>query len=163
MQKTAGRGIRAATVVGSVLAVLSLLAGCASTDTRPTDARPTDTGRATAAPTPQGPGGNGGLLVGARWYVQWITVGGRVTTAPPRAAAWVEFGTDDTVEGNDGCVPFKAAATVTEVALAVGRKAGGDPLAEPCPKPYRAFGEELRSSSAGRSVSTGASTTSRWT
>ncbi|MFF0428894.1 META domain-containing protein [Streptomyces sp. NPDC004520] len=139
MRTTAERGIRAGTIAGALLAVLILVAGCASADTRPTDA-----GRATAVPAPRGPGGNGGLLVGARWYVQWITVGGRVTTAPPRAAAWVEFGRDGTAEGNYGCVPFRAAVTVAEAALTVGRKVDGGPSAEHCPTSYRVFGEKLR-------------------
>ncbi|GHE39787.1 META domain-containing protein [Streptomyces capitiformicae] len=128
------RGLRAGTVVGSLLAALLLITGCTSTDTR----------RATAPPTAKGPGGNGGLLVGARWYVQWVTVGGRATTAPPRAAAWVEFGYDNTTEGSYGCTPFKAATTVTETALTVGERTEGTAPTGRCPASYRAFEGKLR-------------------
>ncbi|MER5202039.1 META domain-containing protein [Streptomyces sp. NPDC002825] len=120
--------------MGTLLAALLLITGCT----------PAEAGRATVTPTPKGPGGNGGLLVGARWYVQWVTVGGRVTTAPPHAAAWVEFGYDDTARGNYGCVPFKAATTVTGTALTVGRKTDGAAPARHCPPWDRAFEEELR-------------------
>ncbi|MFE3072524.1 META domain-containing protein [Streptomyces sp. NPDC059247] len=95
-------------------------------------------------PTPTGPGGNGGLLVGARWYVQWISAGGQVTTAPPRAAAWLEFGYDDTTLGNYGCTPFEAATTVTETTLTVGRKTDEASTAGTCPKARLSFEEELR-------------------
>ena len=128
------RGSRTRAIVGALLGAMFLITACTSTDT----------GGASAPPTSRGPGGTGGLVVGARWYVQWVTVGGRATTAPPRAAAWVEFGYDDTTEGNYGCTPFKAATTVTETALTVGEKTDGAPPAGRCPKSNRAFEGKLR-------------------
>ncbi|MFF8375742.1 META domain-containing protein [Streptomyces sp. NPDC015661] len=128
------RGFRARTIVGTLLTALLLISACTPTGTR----------RAAAPPTPKGPGGNGGLLVGARWYVQWVTVDGRTITAPPHAAAWVEAGYDNTTEGSYGCTPFKAATTVTETTLTVGETTDGTAPAGRCPASYLAFEEKLR-------------------
>ncbi|MDC0769565.1 META domain-containing protein [Streptomyces sp. HD] len=129
------RGSRTRALVGSLLAALLLVTACTSAET----------GRATASPTSKALGGNGGRMAGAAWYVHWVSIGGRTTTAPPpRAAAWVEFGDDGTAEGNYGCTPFKAAATFTETALTVGRKTDAAPPAKRCPASRLAFEEKLR-------------------
>ncbi|MEU0234902.1 MULTISPECIES: META domain-containing protein [unclassified Streptomyces] len=76
--------------------------------------------------------------------MQWIKVDGRVTAAPPRFAAWAEFGYDNTTRGNYGCTSFKAATTITRYTLAIERKTDEAPPARYCPKAHRSFEEKLR-------------------
>lgn len=128
------RGPRTRTIAGSLLAALLLITAC--TSTKP--------GRATAPPTAKTPATDGDLLAGAAWYVRHISVGGRTTIAPPPTAAWIEFGHGNTAEGNYGCSPFKAAATVTETAVTVGEKTDGAPPAKQCPASNLAFEGKLR-------------------
>ncbi|MFI1169040.1 META domain-containing protein [Streptomyces sp. NPDC020801] len=89
--------------------------------------------------------------MGARWRVQWVTADGRTTAAPAHAAAWIDFGYDDTATGSYGCTSFTRAATVTASALVVGREkaAGSTTAASRCPFGNRAFEEKFRKIFAG--------------
>ncbi|MEU6404847.1 META domain-containing protein [Streptomyces sp. NPDC046985] len=145
MFTTVERGRSVGATAGLLLAVLFLLTACTPSAPAPG----TSSSTRTASPTPQGPGGYGGLLLGARWYVQWVTVGGRTTTAPSHAAAWVDFGYDGAVKGDDGCISFDAPAHLTAATLTVGRATEGTPPARPCPAARLAFQKKLRKLFAG--------------
>nr|AFG19402.1 lipoprotein [Streptomyces flaveolus] len=145
MFTTVDHGRSVGTTAGILLAVLFLLTACTSSTTAPGRSSPTPT----ASAPPQGPGGYGGLLLGARWYVQWVTVGGRTTTAPSHAAAWVDFGYDGTVKGDYGCTPFDAPARLTATTLTVGRKTEGTASEASCPAARSAFEKQLRKLFAG--------------
>ncbi|MFF9410882.1 META domain-containing protein [Streptomyces anandii] len=82
--------------------------------------------------------------MGARWKVQWVSVGGRDIAAPANAAAWMEFGHDNTVTGTDGCTPLRTPVNVGAESLTVGEPAA--PTAPPgrCPAKYQTFEEQLR-------------------
>lgn len=97
---------------GSVLTTLLVVMLTATSCSSPSDGKGVrDAERPSARAARKGPPGLGGPLVGARWKVEWLVVGGRQTTAPPyAAAAWMDFGYDNTVTGSDGCIPFKRTA-----------------------------------------------------
>lgn len=129
---------RATTVTAGLLVVLLVLAGCTAGGHHPA-----------AHPPRKGPGGYGGLLLGERWKIQWVTKGGHATTAPPDAAAWLEFGYDGVVRGSDGCHPLLRPARLTADALTV----------EPAPRTYsdqdcepaqQAFRDRFRELFSGR-------------
>ncbi|MDF3300194.1 META domain-containing protein [Streptomyces tropicalis] len=137
-------------MVGHLLAAVITLAACGA-PRMGTDGRESGhAGPATAWSPPKGPGGAGGLLVGARWLGQWITVGGRTTAAPAHAGAWVDFGHDGTVAGSYGCTSFRRTTHVTAGTLTLGA-----PVAQPtagirCAAKNRAFEEEFRTIFSGR-------------
>lgn len=131
-------------VLTTLLAALLTIAACGAprmgTDGRkPGQARPP-----TAWSPPKGPGGAGGLLVGARWMAQWITVGGRTTTASAHAAAWVDFGYDGTATGSYGCTSFRRTTHLTASTLALGAPAAQPTTGSRCAAKNRAFEEEFR-------------------
>jgi heat shock protein HslJ len=115
------RHTTAATAAG-LLAALLALGGC----TPDTDHPATRSSANGPAAQRKNPGGYGGLLIGERWKIQWVTVDGRSTSAPPNAAAWLEFGQDGAVRGSDGCHPLLRPARITADALSV----------EPAPRTY---------------------------
>jgi heat shock protein HslJ len=131
-------------VVGVLLAVLLTIASCGAprmgTDGRkPGQARPNTTWS-----PPKGPGGVGGLLVGARWAAQWITVGGQTTTAPPHAAAWVGFDHDGTATGSYGCPSFRRTTHITADTLTLGAPEPQPTTVGRCAAKNRAFEEGFR-------------------
>ncbi|MFD7055251.1 META domain-containing protein [Streptomyces mirabilis] len=132
---------RTGALLGALLVALLTFTSCGSP-------RAGSGGKALERPTPwtmpTGPGGYGGLLLGARWRVDWVTVDGRDLDAPLNAGAWVEFGYDNTAVGDYGCTPFRTSATVTATTLTVGADASGATPDDACPAKERAFEERMR-------------------
>ncbi|WP_030663622.1 META domain-containing protein [Streptomyces rimosus] len=135
---------RTGAVTGALLTVLLTATGCAPSEAGSGGKKKTEGRPASAAPVRKGPGGNGGLLMGARWMVQWVTVGGRDISAPPHAASWMAFDYDGTVKGNDGCAPFHRSASMADSVLAVGGDRAQATEDGGCPAKNRAFAERLR-------------------
>ncbi|RSO47787.1 hypothetical protein DMH15_05875 [Streptomyces sp. WAC 06725] len=135
---------RAGTAAGALLAALLTVTGCGPSPAGSEGGKAAEGKPASASPAKKGPGGYGGLLMGARWMVQWVTVDGREISAPPHAASWMAFDYDNTVKGNDGCAPFHRSAFLSDSALtlrgdwAEATEDGG------CPAKNRAFAERLR-------------------
>ncbi|MGW8881287.1 hypothetical protein ACWGPC_52095, partial [Streptomyces mirabilis] len=117
---------RTGALLGALLVALLTFTSCGSP-------RAGSGGKALERPTPKGPGGYGGLLLGARWWVDWVTVDGRDLDAPLNAGAWVEFGYDNTAVGDYGCTPFRTSATVTATTLTVGADTSGATPDDACP------------------------------
>jgi heat shock protein HslJ len=141
---------RATAVAGALLAALLAITACGAPRMGSEGRKPRQTGPATDWSAPKGPGGTGGLLVGARWTAQWITVGGRTTTAPAHAAAWVDFGYDGTVTGRYGCTSFRRTAHVTAGTLTLGAPATQSTGRGRCAAKNRGFEEEFRTFFNGR-------------
>ncbi|MGW7551435.1 META domain-containing protein [Streptomyces rimosus] len=135
---------RAGAAAGALLAALLTVTGCGPSPAGSEGGKAAEGKPASASPAKKGPGGYGGLLMGARWMVQWVTVDGREISAPPHAASWMAFDYDNTVKGNDGCAPFHRSAFLSDSALtlrgdwAEATEDGG------CPAKNRAFAERLR-------------------
>ncbi|MFE9098450.1 META domain-containing protein [Streptomyces sp. NPDC007264] len=136
-----------AVAIAGLLATLLGLGGCTGTGDDPA-------GHASASPRSPGakrkdPGGYGGLLMGERWKIQWITMGGRSTTAPPDAAAWLEFGYDGLIRGSDGCHPLLRSARITADALTV-QPAPRAYSGEDCEPARQSFRDRFRELFTGR-------------
>ncbi|WNM31394.1 META domain-containing protein [Streptomyces sp. Li-HN-5-11] len=134
---------RMGALLGALLTVFLTVTACSSGNVGKTPDRP--------APwtTPNGPGGYGGRLLGARWQVDWVTVGGRRTSGPPHGRAWVDFGDDNTALGDYGCTPFKASSEVTATTVTVGGDTTRGTPDGACPAEYRAFEKQLRKTLTG--------------
>lgn len=135
------RMYRTGALLGALLVALLTFTSCGSPRAGSGGKAPE---RPTPWTTPKGPGGYGGLLLGARWRVDWVTVDGRNIDAPPDAGAWVEFSYDNTAVGDYGCTPFRTSATVTATTLTVGADTSGATPDDACPAKERAFEERMR-------------------
>ncbi|MET9948006.1 META domain-containing protein [Streptomyces sp. NPDC006341] len=102
------------------------------------------------APAPKGPGGNGDLLLGARWKIHWVVSGGTKTSGPPDAGAWITFDHDGTAEGSDGCAPFQARVTVTASTVSLPETQTTADHAGTCPEAHRFFEDRLRKALTGQ-------------
>ncbi|MFE4412696.1 META domain-containing protein [Streptomyces sp. NPDC093064] len=135
------RMYRTGALLGALLVALLTVTACGSPRAGSGGKAPD---RSTPWTAPKGPGGYGGLLLGARWRVDWVTVDGRNIDAPPNAGAWVEFGYDNTAVGDYGCTPFKASATVTATTLTVGADTSGATPDDACPAKEHTFEQRMR-------------------
>ncbi|MEU6222002.1 META domain-containing protein [Streptomyces sp. NPDC047022] len=133
---------RTGALLGALFVALLTVTACGSPRAGSGEGKAPD--RPTPWTTPKGPGGYGGLLLGARWRVDWVTVDGRNIDAPPNAGAWVEFGYDNTAVGDYGCAPFKTSATVTATTLTVGAQTPGATPDDACMAKDRAFEQRMR-------------------
>jgi heat shock protein HslJ len=137
-------------VVGVLLAVLLTIAACGAPHMGSDERKPGQAEPATPWSPPKGPDGVGGLLVGARWTAQWITVDGRTTTAPAHAAAWVDFGYGGTARGSYGCTSFRRTTHVTVDTLTLGAPAAQPTAGSRCASKNRAFEKAFRTIFSGR-------------
>ncbi|MGV9993465.1 META domain-containing protein [Streptomyces sp. NPDC003374] len=135
---------RTKAVVGALLAALLTVTACGASHGVTDEQKPGQADPATPWSPPKGPGGAGGLLVGARWTAQWITVGGRTTTAPAHAAAWIDFGYHGTATGSYGCTPFRRTTHVTAGTLTVDAPAAQPTTGNRCAPENRAFEKGFR-------------------